>query len=168
MQRFACSRAGLAKYLNQKLRRTLTKEESDLRDQIIQDHIPPLIIRLESYGYLNDSAYAASLARRLVREGRSLPIIRQRMQEKGVEKEDMEAAITALQEGMDDNMTLISAVRLMQRRRIGCFTSPGKEDLPEKAVGILARGGFDYGTIRAVLALSEREAQDVLARLNNA
>ncbi len=168
LQRFACSRAGLSRYLSQKLRRVLPKEEAELREQLIHDHIPPLITKLEGYGYLNDTAYAAGLARRLVREGRAIPLIRQKMQDKGLAKEDVEAAIAGLQETMDDTMAMVGAVRLMQRRRIGCFASPGRDIPPEKAIGILARGGFDYNTIKAAIALSEGEAQEILARLQGA
>lgn len=165
LQRFACSQAGLARYLTQKLRRVIPKEENELREALITNAIPPLITKLAGYGYVNDASYATGLARKLVREGKSLSLIRQKMQEKGLGKEDITAAIAALQDSMDENMVLVAAVRLMQRRRIGCFAQKGREVVPEKAIGILARGGFDYATIRAALALTEPEAQDVLTQL---
>ncbi|MES2729772.1 MAG: RecX family transcriptional regulator [Pseudomonadota bacterium] len=165
LQRFACSRAGLARYLTQKLRRVLPKEEAELRAMLIETHIPPLVAKLEGYGYLNDTAYATGLARRLMREGKSLSVMRQKMQEKGLSKDDIEAAVALLQDNTGGDITLIAAVRLMQRRRIGCFTAPGRDPQPEKQIGILARAGFDYATIRAVSALTHDEAEALLDTL---
>ncbi len=54
--------------------------------------VEALIARLSDLGYLDDSAYALAMARRLFRRGTSLTGIRARLRAKGVGAEDANAA----------------------------------------------------------------------------
>jgi regulatory protein len=134
---------------------------------------------------VDDARYAADRAATLARRGGSDPVIRARLQEKGVAAHDIEQALDTL--GTRADRTLVAALALARRRRVGPFrveeeprdddadaaddaSRPAGRDAwggaPEhsRALGILARGGFPWDVANRVLAMSREEAEDLLAR----
>lgn len=162
LQRYACSKARLTQYLTRKIRDN-AQGDTDLMASLVETAIPPLVARWEELGYLNDQAYAVALAKGLLRSGRSQSFIAGKLKEKGVSPALTQDVLADLQNRHGADMKLGAAVRLMQKKRYGCYAL--KDVAPEKAMGAFARAGFDYPTARAVLQLERDEAEDILSRL---
>ena len=164
VQRYGCTCKTLESYLNRKVSRFYA-QWPELVAQLKTDAVPAALNKMIGWGYLNDATYARGLARRLLREGRAPAFIRQRLQEKGVPAAMVDDACAELAADMPGDMKLAGAVRLMQRRRLGCFGGR-HADAPQKAFGVFARAGFDYAVAKQALGLSREEADELLAPLN--
>lgn len=114
--------------------------------------------QMAASGTVDDAAFAASRARRLMRSGRSRRAALAHLAQKGV---NAETAAAALPEG--EAAETDAALALCRRRRIGPFGDP--EPPPEarlKALATLARAGFGRGTAEAALRMDPDEAGDRL------
>lgn len=168
VQRYGSSRKTVEQYLHRKIKRAFA-DRPDIIGSLCETTVPATLLKMEDWGYLNDAAYARTLYRRLLREGRAHSIVRQKMQEKGLDAQVIQDTINALQDELNDNQTpinlkLAGAVRLMQRRRMGCYGGR-HADAPQKAYGVFARAGYDYSIARQALQLSLDEANMVLEPL---
>jgi regulatory protein len=106
-------------------------------------------------GTVDDAAFAASRARRLLRGGRSRRAALAHLAQKGVAAE---TAAAALPEG--EEAELDAALALCRRRRTGPFAPGGLP--PEarlKALAALARAGFGRGIAEAALDMDPEEAE---------
>jgi regulatory protein len=106
-------------------------------------------------GTVDDAAFAASRARRLLRTGRSRRGALAHLAQKGV---DAETAAAALPEGEDAERD--AAIAFCRRRRIGPFASVEPDlDARRKAMAAMARAGFGRGVAEAALGMDRDEAE---------
>lgn len=165
VQRYAASRKTVATYLNRKIKQGLPDQPEELLAQLQASAVPEILDKMESWGYLNDAAYARTLYRRLLREGRSQGFARQKLAEKGVAADIMAEVMETVAQEAPVDLKLAGAVRLMQRRRFGCFGGR-HADAPQKVFGAFARAGYDYTVAKQALAMDLEEAEDLLAPLS--
>ena len=140
LQRYAASSEHLRRVLKRKLKRAETY--GPVPPEAVQ-WIDTAVRRCADYGYIDDKAYAESRVRSLRRQGRSTHYIQRYLQEKGV-PQDISAAFLA----SDENTELASAVRHVQRRRLGRATGP---EARQKDLARLVRAGFSLAVARRAL-----------------
>jgi regulatory protein len=124
--------------------------------------VDDVIARLVTAGAVNDTAYAQSRARSLVRSGRSRRAVAAHLAAKGV---DAATARSVLPE--DEPSELSAALVLARKRRIGPFRLGEAPDEAgrRRELGVLARAGFPQSVARQALALDADQAETLVNRL---
>jgi len=158
LARFAASEAGLARVLERRVDRwARAAERAGLDAEAIAVSvsaarcvIPPIIASLRAIGAVNDAEFAASMARRLARSGKSRLAALAHLAARGI---DRELAADLVPE--DPEQSLASACIALRRRRLPPF---GEGDRL-RALATLARAGFDRRTAERALALDAEEAE---------
>lgn len=157
LERFAASRAHLAKVLK---RRALRDAEAlALPAQPVLVAIDELLAELERLGLLDDRAYAESHARRLADRGRSPGRIAMELGAKGVPRQLAQAVTEQLREEAAD-LELETAIAFARRRRLGPFAATLGSKPVEKVLAAFARAGFSRRTAERVLAAERPEDLD--------
>jgi regulatory protein len=110
---------------------------------------------------LDDAAYAAGRVQSLHRRGDSLWVIRARLMAKGVAAPDVADAVSALRAAAPDP-DLAAACSFARRRRLGPYRRTAADHARELAA--FARAGFDRRVAEAVLACTDTQAVEKLAR----
>src|SRR5690606_19773966 len=82
--------------------------------------IEAVMARLIAAGFINDREYAASKARLMARDGRSVSQIAARLQAMGFSEDDREEAVSALGEDRHA-LDLKAAAKVVKRRRFGPY-----------------------------------------------
>ena len=152
--RYASSAENLRRVLIRRARRY--SPEAALQAQA---HIDAIVMRYRESGLLDDAAYAAARVETLHRRGDSLRAIRVRLAAKGVPA--AAAAVSGLRDRAPDP-DLAAACAFARRRRLGPFRRGAADRQRELAV--FARAGFSRRIAEAVLACSDAEAVEELAR----
>jgi regulatory protein len=164
LARFAATEAGLRRVLQRRVDRWVRAAEGEgqedvaARAAVAKAAAAVVAQKMAAQGAVDDAAFAASRARRLLRTGRSRRAALAHLREKGV---DSETAAAALPEG--EEVELAAAVAFCRRRRIGPFATA--EMTPEarlKALGALARAGFGRGVAGRALGMDPEEAETLL------
>jgi regulatory protein len=127
--------------------------------------IEPVIERLREVGLLNDQAFAATRATRLSTGGRSRRAIRAHLNDKGIDAATVRTVTTS-----DTTSDFHAAIAFAKRRRLGPFARQNDEALTRdarrsaenKALGAMARAGFDFDICTRVLRLSLEDASLLL------
>jgi len=156
LERFASSSANLRRVLLRKVQRSAAGAGTDPAEGA--SWVDALIERYRGAGLLDDAAYAAGKAASLARRGTSTRGIRQKLQQKGVGGELIDASLEELAGDAD----LATAVNFARRRRLGPFRPKGREAAPEKELATLGRAGFSYDTARRVLACADEDAVEAM------
>ena len=124
--------------------------------------VEALIARLSDLGYLDDSAFALAMARRLFRRGTSLYGIRARLRAKGVGAEDADAALAELAQDAADP-DLAAGLAFARRKRLGPFRPEAEREAKRlKDLAAFTRAGFGLDLARRVVdaqELDELEAE---------
>ncbi|MGE5494646.1 MAG: RecX family transcriptional regulator [Burkholderiales bacterium] len=133
-----------AKYLEYGMR-TKREVECRLADKNIgADAIAAAIEKLESYGYIDDFAYAREYVQSAMAQGKSRRAAEYALKEKGIERNAAAEAMSAY--SCDDEMRIAKKLAQDLKRQ--------KKDR-RQAYAALARRGFDYDIISAVLSEDE-------------
>jgi regulatory protein len=156
LERFASSSTNLRRVLLRKVQRSAAAHGTDPAEGAAW--IDALIERYRSAGLLDDAAYAAGKAASLARRGTSTRGIRQKLAQKGVGGEIIDASL----EELGGDADLRTAVNFARRRRLGPFRPPGRAAAPEKELATLGRAGFSYDTARRVLACADEAAVEAM------
>ncbi len=120
-----------------------------------KDEIAPIVARLKEVGLVDDVAFAETRARRLARAGRSRRAISAHLAGKGVASQIVREAVPH-----DAAVELDAAIAFARRKRIGPFAREAPdESAKKKALGAMARAGFDWSVCERVLRM-DREAAD--------
>ena len=121
-----------------------------------------VIARLVAAGAVNDTAYAESRARSLLRSGRSRRAAAAHLAAKGI---DAATAHSVLPE--DEQGELGAALVLARKRRIGPFRlgEAPDEASRRRELGVLARAGFPQSVARQALAMDADQAETLVNRL---
>jgi len=170
LTRGAATAATLTRTLERRVRNWATRsvragsdpEEVGAAAARAREWVAPIVLRLVEVRLVDDAAFAAQRADRLTRGGRSKRAIAAHLKQKGV---DGETARTALAETVDDDLG--AALVLARKRRLGPFTRDADEgaDARRRALGVLARAGFDFDTAHRALRMSRDEAEErIVAR----
>lgn len=144
LERYASSRVNLERILRRKVLRATQAHGTE--PETMMAAIGPLLDRLEKNGFLDDGAYALARARSLFRQGNSRQRIGQKLGQKGVSGDQIDAALQALEENLGGNREdaeLIAATRYAQRRRLGPYRlGAAKPDQERRDLAAMARQGF--------------------------
>lgn len=133
------------------------RTEAQLRAKLRQNHYTEEIIEdtlayVKSFGYVNDGAYARNFIE--TRKGqKSRREIYARLCEKGISREEVEAAMEECYSGEDSR----EAIRELLRKK-GWNPEGMDEKERRKMLGFLTRKGFSYEDIRQVIQVSEWNA----------
>jgi regulatory protein len=158
--RFASSADNMRRVLQRRAYREARRTGTEVEREHVAPAIEAVIARLERAGLIDDASYAEIRAGSLNRRGESGRRIRSRLRAKGVASEAIDQAIDALRQE-DGDAEFRAACRLARRRRLGpARPAAGRAATREKDMAALARAGFDYETVRRVMALADAAALD--------
>lgn len=165
LQRFSTSQENLKSVLMRRVLRAAQTHETDM-DQAAQ-WIDALVDNLARSGMVDDKLYAEGRTRALFRRGVPPNGIAQRLRQKGVDADLIEVALSELYVETA-NPTLLAAVKLAKRRRLGPYRAPDKRvERQDKDLAAIARAGFDYETARKViLAESVHALEDLTSDID--
>ena len=164
-QRYAATSEQLRRVLKRRLRRAVMRSEPDDRPDVerVQADIEVVLARMQTAGLLDDRKLAFSLAAELLRKGSSLPLIRMKLRQKGVDGPLLDEAVThvlsaAREAGIDPE--LAAATAYARRRRLGPFRRSADErgERRQKDLAALARRGFGYGVAKQVIDAEDPDA----------
>jgi regulatory protein len=121
-----------------------------------------VVARLVAAGAVNDTAYAESRARSLMRAGRSRLAVAAHLAAKGVSREIARSVLPD-----DDAHELGAALVLARRRRLGPFRVGAKPDAAgyRRELAVLARAGFPQELANRVLGFDPLQAEAVVIQL---
>ncbi len=155
--RYASSAENLRRVLLRQIRRRAPEAVGEFAGAV-----EALIERYRGSGLLDDAGYAAARAHSLYRRGEPRHKIRARLMAKGVAASVAGEAVAALgAEGAGDP-DLAAACAFARRRRLGPYRRGAADAARE--LGAFARAGFDRRAAQAVLACSDIDAVEELAR----
>lgn len=123
----------------------------ELRTRLLRKGFEPVAIdaaleKLTAFGYLNDERFAELwIENRLAHRPRGQRVLEQELRQKGIDRETVRETVANMK--IDDRA---AALDLATRRMRSVHGMPIEEQR-RKLTGMLARRGFDYGTIRATL-----------------
>ena len=148
LARYAASTAHLRRVLQRKVQRRALRSENPMPPATeIAAAIDAAVERMTGLGLLNETEYATNLAIQYRERGESLSKVRLRLLAKGLEADDIVAAI----EPLDDD-ELVAAKRYAQRKRLGPYRlHPGKPDQPKRDIASLCRAGFSISISRKIV-----------------
>jgi regulatory protein len=132
------------RYLERKAR-----TEAEIRQKLVDKQVPPqeieaVLVKLKSYGYINDEKYAVDFQRaRNDYKPMGVRRIKLELQQKGIEKEII-AKVAADKEAEYQLALEAAQTRLRQYRNL----TP--DVFYRRMTGFLARRGFNYETIKQV------------------
>jgi regulatory protein len=126
--------------------------------------IPEIVARLREVGLVNDATFAENRARRMSSAGRSRRAISAHLGQKGVDAATVREAVPH-----DAGSELAAAVVFARKRRIGPFFSgeqpegrDARREADRKALGALARAGFDWNVCERVMRMDRESADELL------
>ena len=127
--------------------------------------IPEIIARLREVGLVNDGPFAEVRAKRMSTAGRSRRAISAHLAQKGVDAATVREAVPH-----DAAAELAAALAFARKRRLGPFVR--EEDAPQdrdakraaerRALGALARAGFDWNICERVMRMDRADADEKL------
>lgn len=147
VERFATTRARLARYLDTKLRTRGWGGEAAAPDTAA------IAERLAALGYVDDRAFADARAGAMTRRGLGARRVHGALRQAGVGDDDVAAVAPALADG-----AVQAALVFARRRRIGPYAEVAADrPLRERQVGALVRGGHGFALARAIAAMAPGE-----------
>jgi len=155
LQRFAASSEQLRRVLMRRVKRAAMIDGAEPKGAAAL--VDQAVARCLAAGLLDDRAFAQAQAGSLLRRGNSRYRIRQRLAAKGVPRDFVEDALSALdaEKGSSD---FAAACALARRRRLGPYRAPGTaKEFRHKDLASLARAGFSHDIAQRVLAAADSE-----------
>ncbi len=164
LSRFATTEAGLVRVLERRVQRWARAAEAEGQPvgPVLADArrlSREVAHALVEAGAVDDAAFAAARAARLVRNGRSRRVVAAHLAAKGVGAELAGSVLPA------DGDELPSALAFARRRRIGPFR--GETDPPTRMrdLAALARAGFSRDVAERALRMAADEAEALVLAL---
>lgn len=134
--------------LSYKMRTKSELREKLLSKKIDEDAIEDALLKLEGYGYVNDSTYAKEFVASSVASGRyGSKVVEHKLKQKGIPDDIIE---TAVAEYTEDNERDIAARQLISLQRK--YSGADKRKNRQKMYSTLLRRGFSYDVINSVLS----------------
>ena len=161
LARYAATEAGLVRVLDRRIARwVVASRESAEAAAPAYAAARDVARALAASGAVDDEAFAAARARRLLRAGRSRRAVAAHLAAKGV---DPAMAGTVLP-GLGDE--LLAALSLMKRRRFGSFRHGAADSATaQRELAALARAGFPRDVAERALRLDRDEAERLVLTL---
>jgi regulatory protein len=134
----------------------------ELRTRLRRKDFDPATIdaaleKLAEYGFLNDERFAELwIENRLAHRPRGKRMLEQELRQKGIDREIVQETVAGME--IDDRAAALD----LANKRLNSVQRLPPDEQKKKLTGILARRGFDYGTIRATLETVLGEAPDEL------
>lgn len=130
-----------------------------------RERIPEIVGRLGEVGLVNDAVFAETRAKRMSSAGRSRRAISAHLAQKGIDAETVREAVPH-----DATAELAAALAFARKRRIGPFARESEVELSRdekraaerKALGAMARAGFDFGVCERMLRMDRDDAEERL------
>lgn len=127
--------------------------------------IAVIVGRLGEVGLVNDTAFAETRAKRMSSAGRSRRAISAHLKQKGVDAATVREAVPN-----DGSTELAAAIAFARKRRLGPFardteevaSRDDKRAAERKALGTMARAGFDFSVCERVLRMDRDDADERL------
>ena len=166
LERWPASRARLESQLARRLADSTRRHGPPPADpEEAAAWIAAAVRKCAAAGLLDDDAYARARARTLFRRGKSRRAITADLTRRGLPADAVAAALRDLAAQEDGPAAdLVAAVLLARRRRLGPFRTRAPQDRDDaRALGALARAGFDRMLAHRVLAMTRNEAEAILA-----
>ncbi len=165
--RYAASEASLRRVLENKIRRYAMRDEVFAADKAAQaallQAIDEIVEKHKKLGVLNDRAYAETKVVSLRRAGGSARRIAQKLAQKGVKGEIIEAALLPEEEG-DETVAELAAARAFARKRgLGPYRKGGaseEREVKAKEIASMARAGFSYDTAKEILGAGPEDFEE--------
>jgi regulatory protein len=121
------------------------------------DTIDAALEKLTAYGYLNDERFAELwIENRLAHRPRGKRMLEQELRQKGIDREIVQETVGGME--IDDRAAALDVAN----KRLKSVQGLPPDEQKKKLTGILARRGFDYGTIKATLETVLAEPLDEL------
>lgn len=169
LARYATTEAGLRRVLLRRIERWARAagatgaepEAVSSAAAAARDAVRPVVAQLATAGAVDDAAFAASRAQKLVRGGRSRHAVAAHLAARGI---DAATARAALPE--DAETELAAALALARRRRLGPFrTAEADAATVRRELGVLARAGFPRRVAACALGMDAATAEALVLRL---
>jgi regulatory protein len=162
LARYATTQAGLVRVLDRRIERWARASAADGDAvQAAKRAARVVAARLVASGVVDDAAFAASRASRLVRTGHSRRAVAAHLAARGIAGETVQQAAAG-----SDESEFGAAVVLAHRRRIGPFRRiPADADSARRELGMLARAGFSHEVATRALAMDADAAEELVNRL---
>lgn len=152
LERFSASSERLRQVLRRKvMKRCRLRGEEDAAQY--DALIDALITRYTEAGLLNDARYAEAQAASLRRRGASARGVAAKLMSKGIGKALISATLAA-----DETEEIDAARTFARRKKLGPWRKEKQEEMRERDMAALARAGFSYDVVRAVM---ESECEEV-------
>ena len=153
IERYRPCSGGLRRALKKRVEAGLREHGGD-RDEAIEV-MEQVIQKMLDNRSIDDAAFARGWVMQYHRRGVTRRDIAQRLRKKGVPRDHIDAALTALEEESEVDPALQAAVAYVRRRRFGPWrTDPGKRaERREKDLAAMVRAGHRYAVSKRVLSL---------------
>lgn len=161
LERYASSAEGLRRVLRRRVSKARMLEAPVMEN--VEEAIEAVVQKFVTAGLLDDRAFAQTKARSLHRRGMSGRLTRQRLQVAGVGREDVDQAMTALDDELGTDPAkreLQAALAFARRRRLGPFRLKDRDDNKTRDLASMARAGFAYALARKVIEAADTDALD--------
>jgi regulatory protein len=165
LQRYASSAENLRRVLMRRVERASRVHGTDVEEGAAI--VTEIIARYREAGLLDDQAYATAQAQSLHRRGTSLRAIRARLHAKGVERDTIEQALSAL-DTATRHPDISAAVVVARRRRLGPWRISGRLEYRQQDLAALARRGFSFAIASQVVDAESVEFLEGLAEARGA
>ena len=164
LARYTATEAGLVRVLDRRIARWARAASAPEEDVIASRRTAREVARaLAGAGAIDDAAFAAARARRLVRAGRSRRAVAAHLASKGVGAELAQAAMP------DPEAELLAAIAYARRRRMGPFGPPEAGTVSDAdrrgPLAAMARAGFPRTVAEQALQMSRDDAEQRLLAL---
>jgi regulatory protein len=169
LARYATTRARLLAILHRRIERWAAAAEAAGEDvagarAAAREAAAAVVARLVEAGAVDDAAFAAQRARRLMQAGRSRRAVAAHLAARGVAKEVSAAALPSGDAASGGE--LAAAVATARRRRIGPFRVGDADDARRlKESAMLARAGFSREVARLALGMEREAAERLVAEV---
>ena len=149
LNRFPATSHKMAQHLFNKAAPQL--EHFDIVEEKLSADIEKVVADMIKAGFINDTEFAASKARLMARQGRSVAQIGLKLQEMAFSEADQSQALEAL--GEDRNaLDRRAAARFVKRRRFGPYKpEETRGERRNKELASLARQGFSFDVATRVV-----------------
>lgn len=134
---------------------------------IARELVPEIVGRLREVGLVNDTTFAENRAKRMSTSGRSRRAIAAHLAQKGVDAATVREALPH-----DAGAELGAALAFARKRRIGPFAADddvgarsdrdARREVERKALGAMARAGFDWNVCERVMRMDREDAEQRL------
>jgi regulatory protein len=155
LEQYASSSKNLRRVLMRRVAKARMTESDAAVDA--ETWIDDIISRFKRIGVLNDAAFAEAQTQTMHRRGVSAKGVRYRLSAKGVETDDIDAALDTLTES-----DLTAACNYARRRRLGPWRKTDRQPNRDRDLAALGRQGFSYEVARTVIDSPDIESLETI------